>query len=51
MAARTQDANVLAIGQRTIPIELALEIVRVRLATGCAGGRHSNRIRQIEPSG
>jgi ribose 5-phosphate isomerase B len=44
------DANILAIGQRTIPIELALEIVRVWLATGFTGGRHLNRIRQIETS-
>src|SRR6266540_336249 len=44
------DANVLSIGQRTIPVELALEIVRVWLATGFAGGRHLNRIRQIEES-
>ena len=42
------DANVLALGQRTIPPELALEIVRVWLATDFAGGRHLNRIRQIE---
>ena len=44
------DANVLAIGQRTIPIDLALEIVRVWLTTGFVGGRHLNRIRQIERS-
>jgi ribose 5-phosphate isomerase B len=44
------DANVLAIGQRTIPPELALEIVRIWLATGFVGGRHLNRVRQIEPS-
>jgi ribose 5-phosphate isomerase B len=43
------DANVLAIGQRTIPVELALEIVRVWLATDFAGGRHLIRVRQIEP--
>ena len=42
------DSNVLALGQRTIPPELALEIVRLWLATGFAGGRHLNRIRQIE---
>src|SRR6266516_4672222 len=42
------DANVLAIGQRTIPPELALEIVRLWLATDFAGGRHLIRIRQIE---
>jgi len=45
------DANMLAIGQRTISAELALEIVRTWLATAFAGGRHLNRIRQIEPSG
>ena len=43
------DANVLSIGQRTIPIELALEIVRVWLTTPFAGGRHAQRIREIEP--
>jgi len=43
------DANVLAIGQRTVPVELALEIVRVWLTTDFAGGRHLNRVRQIEP--
>jgi ribose 5-phosphate isomerase B len=43
------DANVLAIGQRTIPAELALEIVRVWLATPFAGGRHTARVQQIEP--
>src|SRR6058998_4257419 len=42
------DANVLALGQRTIPPELALEIVRLWLATDFAGGRHLYRIRQIE---
>src|SRR5437867_6114877 len=42
------DANALAIGQRTIPPELALEIVRLWLATDFAGGRHLYRIRQIE---
>jgi ribose 5-phosphate isomerase B len=42
------DANVLALGQRTIPPELALEIVGIWLTTEFAGGRHLNRIRQIE---
>ena len=44
------DANVLALGQRTVAIELALEIVRVWLVTDFAGGRHLNRVRQIEPN-
>lgn len=42
------DANVLALGQRTLPIELALEIVRVWLATDFAGGRHLKRVQLIE---
>jgi ribose 5-phosphate isomerase B len=42
------DANVIAIGQRTISSELALEIVRVWLVTDFAGGRHLNRVQQIE---
>src|SRR5213596_3785478 len=42
------DANMLSLGQRTIPAELALEIVRLWLATDFAGGRHLIRIRQIE---
>jgi ribose 5-phosphate isomerase B len=43
------DGNVLSIGQRTIPIELTLEIVRLWLATPFEGGRHVQRVQQIEP--
>jgi ribose 5-phosphate isomerase B len=42
------DANVLSIGQRMVPVELALEIVRIWLTTPFAGGRHLERIRQID---
>jgi ribose 5-phosphate isomerase B len=42
------DANVLSLGQRLIPEELAFEIVRVWLDTPFEGGRHATRIRQIE---
>ena len=42
------DANVLAIGERTIPVELALEIVSVWLQTGFTGGRHLARVQAIE---
>jgi ribose 5-phosphate isomerase B len=49
-ARQHNDANVLSIGQRTIPVELALEIVKVWLDTPFAGGRHLQRVRQIEPS-
>ena len=43
------DANVLSIGERTISVELALEIVRLWLTTEFAGGRHARRIGEIEP--
>jgi ribose 5-phosphate isomerase B len=42
------DANVLALGERTISAEMALEIVRIWLETPFSGGRHSARIQQIE---
>jgi ribose 5-phosphate isomerase B len=43
------DANVLSIGERTIPVELALSIVRIFLTTEFEGGRHISRIAQLEP--
>ena len=42
------DANVLSLGQRMIPLEMALEIVKVWLATPFEGGRHVKRIQEIE---
>ena len=42
------DANVLSIGQRMIPKELALCIVEIWLATAFEGGRHLARIQKIE---
>jgi ribose 5-phosphate isomerase B len=42
------DGNVLSLGARTIPPELALSIVRVWLETGFEGGRHLQRIRKID---
>ena len=42
------DANVLSIGERMIPLKLALEIVRIFLITPFEGGRHLARIRQID---
>ena len=42
------DANVLSIGQRMIPEDLALEIVKVWLVTPFEGGRHVRRIAEIE---
>ncbi|MEY2489765.1 MAG: ribose 5-phosphate isomerase [Verrucomicrobiota bacterium] len=43
------DANVLSMGQRVIPEETALAIVRVWLTTAFEGGRHAQRIAQLEP--
>ena len=43
------DSNVLSLGQRTIPAELALDIVRVWLTTPFDGGRHARRVKEIEP--
>ena len=42
------DSNVLSIGQRMIPEDLALEIVKVWLVTPFEGGRHIRRIAEIE---
>jgi ribose 5-phosphate isomerase B len=44
------DANALSLGERLIPLDLALEIVRVWLETPFEGGRHVRRIEQIEPA-
>ena len=42
------DANVLSLGQRTIPRDLALRIVEIWLTTPFDGGRHLIRIQKIE---
>src|SRR5437763_7071222 len=41
------DANVLSLGQRMIPEELALKIVRVWLETPFEGGRHEKRVAML----
>jgi ribose 5-phosphate isomerase B len=38
------DANVLSLGQRLIPEDLALKIVRIWLETPFEGGRHERRV-------
>lgn len=42
------DANVMAIGQRMISEYIALECVRIFLQTPFEGGRHIERIKEIE---
>lgn len=44
LARQHNDANVLAIGQRTVPLVLALEMVRAWLGAEFEGGRHLARI-------
>src|SRR5438874_11251499 len=41
------DANVLSIGERMIPEDLALKIVRTWLETPFDGGRHERRVAQL----
>ncbi len=42
------DANVLSLGQRMIPIEAALEIVELWLNTAFDAGRHTRRVEKFE---
>jgi ribose 5-phosphate isomerase B len=48
LAREHNDANGLSLGQRMIPRDLALEIVRIWLSTPFAGGRHVRRIALID---
>jgi ribose 5-phosphate isomerase B len=41
------DANCLSLGERMIPQDLALEIVRIWLTTEFEGGRHVPRVAMI----
>jgi ribose 5-phosphate isomerase B len=45
---RHNDANVISMGERMVPLELALDIVKVWLATPFDGGRHARRIQEID---
>jgi ribose 5-phosphate isomerase B len=42
------DANVMAIGQRTVSLELALRMVEIFLGTEFEGGRHARRVGMME---
>src|SRR5437879_2065418 len=48
LAREHNDSNVLSLGQRMIPEELAIEIVKIWLVTAFEGGRHARRIALIE---
>jgi ribose 5-phosphate isomerase B len=45
---RHNDANVMAIGERMISEYIALELVKIFLNTAFEGGRHIERIKEIE---
>jgi ribose 5-phosphate isomerase B len=42
------NANVLSLGQRVIPEDVALNIVRVWLETPFEGGRHERRVAELD---
>jgi ribose 5-phosphate isomerase B len=50
LARAHNDSNVLSLGQRLLPLDLALEMVDVWLTTPFEGGRHALRIAQIDAS-
>ena len=47
LARQHNDANVIAIGERMVPVELALEIVQTWLGAEFEGGRHVARLNEI----
>jgi ribose 5-phosphate isomerase B len=49
MARAHNNANVLCLGERVIGQGLALDIVRMFMATAFEGGRHLRRVSQIDP--
>ncbi len=48
LARRHNDANMLSLGQRLLPLDGALEIVGVWLDTPFEGGRHARRIELLD---
>ena len=45
------DANMISLGERMMPLETALEIVRIWLETPFEGGRHIRRIQLLDELG
>jgi len=48
LAREHNDANMLSLGERLIPLAVALAIVRVWLETPFEGGRHVRRIEKLD---
>lgn len=51
LAREHNDANILAIGARIVPADVAATLVRVFLGTAFAGGRHQQRVDKIDALG
>ena len=51
LARSHNDTNMLAIGQRMIALDTALQMVRVWLDTPFDGGRHQRRVNRLETIG
>ncbi|MBE3021570.1 ribose 5-phosphate isomerase B [Campylobacter sp. RM13119] len=49
LARQHNDANVIAMGARTIGTGVALDMIKVFLNTEFEGGRHERRVKKIEP--
>src|SRR5204862_5173274 len=49
LSRRHNDANVLSLGERLLPLDLALAIVRAWLTEPFEGGRHARRVAMIDP--
>ena len=47
LARQHNDANMVAVGQRLVTLEQALDIVRTFLTTEFEGGRHAQRVEKI----
>src|SRR6184192_1823110 len=47
LARAHNDANVISLGQRVIPEDVAMKIVSVWLETAFEGGRHERRVAQL----
>lgn len=50
LARQHNDANMIALGGRMIGEEMAIDILRVFLATDYEGGRHDRRLAKLTPS-
>ncbi len=51
LARAHNNANMLALGQRLLPLDLVLQIVEVWLNTPFDGGRHARRVGQLDQMG